>query len=157
MSDQHTSAPETRSRRGLLLWSLALNLFLICGIGAYVASSAFHHAGSFGQGGPAHQFETLASRLPAADASVLRAEFDKRAKEIEDEHNAAHRARDAVRLALSAEPYNAEATRTAMAEAWAAHVRLNQVLQDVIASAAGKMTAQGRAKLADFQPGPPRR
>jgi uncharacterized membrane protein len=157
MSDQQTSVPEKRSRRGILLWSLALNLFLICGIGAYVVSSAFHHGDSFGKGGPVHQFERLASRLPAADASILRTEFAKRAKEIEDEHQAAHRTRDAVRQALGAEPYNAEATRQAMGQAWAAHVRLNQVLQDVIASAAEKMTQAGRSELADFQPGPPRR
>jgi uncharacterized membrane protein len=156
MSDQATPVLETRSRR-ILLWSLALNLFLICGIGAYVASSAVHHGSSFGKGGPADQFERLASRLPAADASILRMEYGKRAKEIEDEHQAAHRTRDAVRLALSGEPYNAEATRQAMGQAWTAHVRLNQVLQDVIASAAEKMTRAGRSKLADFQPGPPRR
>ena len=157
MNDRQTPAPGTRSRRGILLWSLALNLFLICGIGAYVAGSAFHHAGSFGKGGPAHQFERLASRLPAADASILRTEFDKKAKEIEDEHQAAHSTRDAVRQVLSAEPYNAEATRQALAQAWAAHVRLNQVLQEVIEAAAEKMTQAGRAKLADIQPGAPRK
>ncbi len=156
MSAQQTISPDTRSRRAILFWSLALNLFLICGIVAYVASSALYNAGSFGKGGPAHQFETLASRLPAEDASILRTEFGRKAKEIEDEHQAAHRTRDAVRQALGAEPYNAEATRQAMEQAWAAHVRLNQVLQDVIASAAKKMTQAGRSKLADFQPGPPR-
>ena len=157
MSDRQTLVAETPSRRKILLWSLALNLFLICGIGAYVASSAFHREAPLGKGGPARQFEVLASRLPAEDATILRTEFGKRARAIEEEHKAAHRTRDAVRQALSAEPYNAGATQQAMSEAWATHVRLNQVLQDVIASAAGKMTQGGRSKLADWQPGPPRR
>lgn len=67
------------------------------------------------------------------------------------------RTRDAVRQALSAEPYDIDATRKPIAEAEAAHLRLDSLLQDVIASAAGKMTPEGRTKLADFQPGPPRR
>ena len=161
MSDQKTLVAEAAPWRRLTLWSLALNVFLICGIAAYMTGSALHKdlhkEESLGKGGPAHQFKKLAARLPAEDANVLQAEFGKKADAIEEEHKAAHRTRDAVRQALSAEPYNLEATRQAISEAEAAHFRLDKLLQDVIASAAGKMTPEGRSKLAEFQPGPPRR
>ncbi len=157
MSDQTTLAAKSRSWRGLMLWSLALNVFLICGAAAFLLSSALQKPAHTRTGGPAHQFEMLASRLPPEDSSVLRAEFAKTAEAVDEAHKAAHQTRDAVRAALSAQPYNVDAARRAMSEAEDAHLRLDKLLQDVIASAAGKMTAAGRAKLADFQPGPPRR
>ena len=157
MSDQQTLAAERPSLRKITFWSLALNVFLICGIAAFLLSSSLHNHVAGGGGGPAHQFEILASRLPPEDATVLRAEFSKKSEVIEEAHSAAHRTRDAVRAALSAEPYEIEAMRKAISEAEAAHLRLDNLLQDVIASAAGKMTSAGRSKLADFQPGPPRR
>jgi uncharacterized membrane protein len=157
MSDEKTRVAETRSRGGIVLWSLALNIFLICGIAAYLASSALYHPAPLRTGGPARQFELLAAGLPPGDGSVLHVEFLKKSEAIDEAHKAAHRTRDAVRQALSAEPYNAEATRQAMSEAEAAHLRLEQLLQDVIASAAAKMTPAGRSRLADWQPGPPRR
>ena len=157
MSDQHTLVAESRPWRGIVLCSLALNVFLICGIAAFLLSSSLHKHVAGGGGGPAHQFESLASRLPPEDANVLRTEFGKKSEVIEEAHSAAHRTRDAVRAALSAEPYEIEAMRKAISDAEAAHLRLDNLLQDVIASAAGKMTSAGRSKLADFQPGPPRR
>jgi uncharacterized membrane protein len=157
MSDQQANVSEARPRRGLLLWSLALNAFLICGIAAFLLSSALHQPMSSGKGGPAYQFERLASSLPAEDASVLRTEFGKKSEAVEEAHTAAHRTRDNVRLTLGAEAYDAEAARRAMSEAEAAHLRLDQLLQDVIVSAAAKMSPAGRSKLADWQPGPPRR
>jgi uncharacterized membrane protein len=156
MSEQETVVAEKQPRRGALLWSLALNVFLICVIGAYFAAHALHKPASVGPGGPARQFEALAARLPADDATALRAEFSKQAAAIDEAHKAAHRTRDAVRAALGADPYNEGAVRQAMSEAEAVHVRLNKLLQDAIASAAAKMTPAGRIKLADWQPGPPR-
>ncbi len=157
MSDQQTLIAEARPSRRIVLWSLALNVFLICGIAAFLLSSSLQKPVPARTGGPARQFEMLASRLPSEDANALRTEFGKKSEVIEEAHKDAHRTRDAVRLALSAEPYNAEAARQAMSEAETAHLRLDRLLQDVIASAAGKMTSAGRSKLADFQPGPPRR
>ncbi len=155
MSDTKTSA--ARPLRGLLIWSLALNLFLICGLGAYLASTALQKPAALGKGGPAIQFEALAAQLPAGDAGVLRAEFKARSEAIDEAHTALHRFQDGIRAALRAEPYDAGATQQAMAEAEAAHGRLEKLLQDVIASAAGRMSPAGRSKLAEFRPGPPRR
>ena len=157
MSDNQTLVADISPSRRIVLWSLALNVFLICGIAAFLLSSALHHSGPARTGGPARQFEMLASRLPTEDANVLRAEFGKKSEAIDEAHKDAHRTRDAVRQALGAEPYNEEAARKAISEAEDAHLRLDKLLQDVIASAAGKMTSEGRSKLADFQPGPPRR
>jgi uncharacterized membrane protein len=157
MSDQTTAVSETRPRRGLLLWSLALNVFLICGIGAFLLSSVFLSPAPFGKGGPARQFEILAERLPAGDAALLREEFGKKAAAIDEAHTAAHRTRDKVRLALSATPYGAAAAREALSEAEAAHIQLNRLLKDIILAAAEKMTPAGRLRLAEWQPGPPRR
>jgi uncharacterized membrane protein len=155
MSEQEAIIADKQQRRGALLWSLALNVFLICVIGAYFTAHALHKP-AFGPGGPARQFEALASRLPAEDAGALRAEFGKQAAAIDEAHTAAHRTRGAVRAVLGAAPFNEAAVRQAMSEADAAHVSLNKLLQDVIASAAAKMTSAGRLKLADWQPGPPR-
>ncbi len=157
MSDQKTLIAETSPWRRITLWSLALNVFLICGLAAFLLSSALQKPTAARTGGPARQFEMLASRLPAEDARVLRMEFAGKSEAVEEAHTEAHRTRDAVRQALSAEPFNLEATRQAISNAEAAHLRLDKLLQDVIASAAGKMTQAGRSKLADFQPGPPRR
>ncbi len=156
MSDQQTIL-EARPWRGIVLWSLALNVFLICGIAAFSLSSSFQKPATSGTGGPARQFEMLAARLPPDDASVLRTEFGKKAQAIDEAHTALHRSQDAMRLALRANPYDAGATQQAMSEAEAAHHRLEKLLQDVIASAAAQMTSAGRSKLADWQPGPPRR
>ncbi len=157
MSEQKPLGAETRPRRGLLLWSLALNVFLICGLGAFLLSSVFQAPAHFVTGGPARQFEILADRLPADDAALLREEFGKKAAAIDEAHSAAHRTRDKVRLALGAEPYNEAAAREALAEAEAAHIRLNRLLQEVTLAAAEKMTPTGRIRLAEWQPGPPRR
>jgi hypothetical protein len=54
-------------------------------------------------GGPTYQF----------DAGVAA----KKSEAIDEAHKAAHRTRDAVRQALSAEPYDIDATRKAIAEA----------------------------------------
>ena len=157
MSDQQALVTERRSLGWLTLCSLALNVFLICGIAAFMLAPLFQGEVPFRTGGPAHQFELLASRLPVGDANVLRTEFAMRVGAIDEAHTAAHRTRDAVRRALSAEPYDQQATQKAIEEAEAAHIRLDSLLQEVIASAAGKMTPEGRAKLGEFQPGPPRR
>ena len=55
-----------------------------------------------------------------------------------------------VRKSLRAQPFDPEAMRTAMAKNRAAHENFDQVLHDTIATAAAKMSAVGRAKLADW-------
>ncbi|MBJ7534313.1 periplasmic heavy metal sensor [Rhodomicrobium vannielii ATCC 17100] len=157
MSAQDTIAAESRPRRGLIFWSLALNMFFICGVVAFSVASLYKPVFRGGGGGPAYQFERIAARLPAQDADRLRAAFAQRASEVDETHAASHKARDAMRLALRAEPYDGDATRKAMADAQEARRRLETVIQAVIASAAAEMSLEARAQLAEWRAEPPRK
>ncbi|MBT3070995.1 periplasmic heavy metal sensor [Rhodomicrobium sp. Az07] len=156
MSAQDTIAAESRSRRGLLFWSLALNIFFIFGVVAFSLALLFKPAFR-GGGGPAYQIERMAARLPAQDGTRLMVALGERAGAVDEAHVAAHKARDALRLALRAEPYDGDATRKAMMDAQEARRRLETVVQGIIASAAADMSADGRAKLAEWRPRPPRK
>jgi hypothetical protein len=61
------------------------------------------------------------------------------------------------RTTLRAEPYSRDSTLQALAALEAEHGRLQRLLQDVIVSAADRMSAAGRSKLGERRPGPPRR
>lgn len=136
-------------RRKAILWLLALNLFVTCALLAFAVR--YFIAAPSPKFSPARRIELIADSLSSDDASVLRTEFLKRSDAIDQARERFSRARDAVRAALLAEPYVPEATRDAMSEAETAHRRLEQLYQDVIASAASKITSQGRAKLAEMQ------
>jgi uncharacterized membrane protein len=157
MSAQDTIAAENRPRRRLLFWSLALNIFFICCAAAFSLTALLKPAFHGGRGGPAVQFERLAAQLPAQDADRLKAAYAERGSEVDETHAAAHRARDALRLALRADPYDGDATQKAMAEARDARRRLETAIEEIIASAALDMSLEGRAKLADWRAEPPRR
>ena len=57
---------------------------------------------------------------------------------------------DDVRRSLRAEPFDADAMRKAMTDNHAAHERFDQVIHDMLATAASKMSVVGRTKLADW-------
>jgi uncharacterized membrane protein len=153
MNGQNLFSADGGSRRILLLLSLALNVFLLFGAGSFWAHRHWGDAHIPWGGGPLHRFEALAQRMTPADAEVLRAEVRKRSKAIDEAHEALHHAQDAIRKALRAEPYDNAAVRTAMSEAKDAYLHLEGQLQDVIASAAEQISAQGRAQLAGLEPG----
>jgi hypothetical protein len=56
-----------------------------------------------------------------------------------------------MRKSLRAEPFDPEAMRVAMAENRTARDNFDQVLHDMIASAAARMSTVGRTKLADWR------
>jgi uncharacterized membrane protein len=137
---------EGAQRKGLLAL-LALNLFLIGIIGAftvryYIAEPAAHR-----KAGPARRIEAMSALLSPGDAAVLRVEFAKKSEVIERVSDAYRLAREKVRLALRAEPYSLEAMRAAMAEARTQRLQLEELMQEVIATAAAKMTLEGRERL----------
>jgi uncharacterized membrane protein len=136
-------------RRTILLLS-ALNLFLIGIIGAFVVRYYSGEPPTHRKAGPAHRIEKIASRLPAEDALILRLEFTKKSGAIEDASDAFRQAREKVRSALRAEPYDLAATSAAMSEAEGLHQKSEQLIHAVIASAAAKMTPEGRRKLAEW-------
>jgi uncharacterized membrane protein len=135
----------------LLLGSLALNLFFVGAAGAVayrysspVPLTTVSRIDLIGR------LDRLANTLPSGDADIMRAQL--RADEVKI---AAARAdlrlsRDDVRRSLRAEPFDADTMRKAMTANHAAHERFDQVIHDMLASAAGKMSVIGRNKLADW-------
>jgi len=139
-----------RWSRWILFVSLALNLFFI---GAW-AAFAWRHFGweRHRPWTPATRIERLAAALPAGDAEKLRGEFRTRQGNIEAAITSYRQAQRGMREALRAEPFNADALRAAMAEARNARGKLDEALQEVIASAGAAMTPEGRRSLADWTP-----
>jgi uncharacterized membrane protein len=146
-----------RGSRWLLLGSLALNLFFIGVTGAlvtryYLADRAVSAAPT--DRSVAARVERLAATLPSHDAEILRGEYRANAGTVDASRAAYHQAQDEVRRVLRADPFEPEAMRGAMVKTRAARQVFDQLLQDMIASAAGKMSTAGRNKLADWPPGP---
>jgi uncharacterized membrane protein len=139
-----------RWSRWILFISLALNLFFI---GAWAAFAWRHYAWErHGPWNAATRIERLAASLPSGDAEKLRAEFRAHQANIEAAVATYRQAQRRTREALRADPFNVEALRAAMAEARAARGKLDEALQDVIASAGAAMTPEGRRSLADWTP-----
>lgn len=148
---------EDRGSHWFVLASLALNLFFIGTIGALiyrhyttppVTISVPLDRSAVGR------IERIAATLPAADADVLRTEYRAKAATLDTARGDFENTIDDIRQTFRAEPYNVESTRAAMVGARAARQRFEELLHDVIASSAAKMSAAGRLKLAEF--GPPR-
>ena len=153
MSDRLLSdAGGGRNSRRILLVSLALNLFFF-GIGGallwrhYVSPSPTRAPGYWTA---AARMDRLAATLPAIDAEKLRAEFSSRATAVDAASGIYRGAQQRLRAALQAEPFSLEDVKTAMAQSRAARQKLDEALQDVIASASAAMTPDGRRHLADW-------
>jgi uncharacterized membrane protein len=139
-----------RWSRWILFVSLALNLFFI---GAWAAFAWRHFAWARHRPwSPATRIERLAAALPAGDAEKLRNQFRTHQGNIEGAVASYRQAQRGTREALRAEPFNADALRSAMAEARKARGKLDEALQDVIATAGAAMTPEGRRSLADWTP-----
>jgi uncharacterized membrane protein len=147
-------AGEYRPLRWALLTSLAVNLFFIGSVGALVLRS--YLAGPPLSAERPHTAEAridrLAATLPAADADKLRAQFATESSSAEAARETYDRALEQVKSSLRAEPFDASALRAAMANARSARLALDQVLQDIIATAVSRMSSTGRDRLADWTP-----
>jgi uncharacterized membrane protein len=146
-----------RSSRYLLVASLALNLFVVAAAGALYVRHQFAQPAATQAERPrtaAARIERLAATLPAADAETLRGAFRARADTTEAARDALNRASERIQGALRAEPFNPGALRAAMAETRTVRIAYDQAFHEVVAAAAAGMTAQGRAKLADWPPRP---
>jgi uncharacterized membrane protein len=147
---------DDRTSRWLVLASLALNLFFVGAGGALVARH--YLAAPSASPAPidrsvAARMERLAITLPSSDADVLRAEYRAKAMSVDGARETYRKAQDEVRRILRTEPFQGDAMRAAMTEQRAARQVFDQLLQDVIASAAARMSPAGRNKLADWPPG----
>ena len=147
---------EDRASRWILLVSLGLNLFFVGAAGAFAVRH--YVVADAGRAVPvdrsvAARIERLAATLPASDGEILRGEYRATAASVDGSREAYRRAQDDVRQTLRSEPFRPEAMRAAMSETRRARQVFDQLLQDVIASAAAKMSVTGRNKLADWPPG----
>ena len=144
---------EDRTSRRIVLWSLGLNLFFIGLVAALLVRLSIAPPAPAPIDRSANgRIERIAAVLPAADATVIRAEYRAKAAPVDAARDEFERAIDAVRQTFRAEPYDIAATRAAMAEARAARQKFDLLLHDIIASAVSKMSATGRQKLADWSP-----
>ena len=144
------AAPPRRTSRVVLLVSLALNLFFL---GAVAAFALRHYAWDRRDAWtPSARVERLAASLPPGDADKLRAAFREHTPAIEAARGAFRASHERLRQNLRAEPYNADAVRSAMADIRAARSKLDEALQETIVSASSQMGPDSRRALADWTP-----
>jgi uncharacterized membrane protein len=136
-------------RWGLLL-SVALNVFLAAVIVAHLAAHRPRGPERGPGGGMGPRIDRMAASLPAPDGEKLRAAFAARAESVRSATSAFRQSQAAVRQALRAEPFEPAALAAAMAESRMKRLALEQELQTVVATAVAEMSAEGRAKLAEW-------
>ena len=130
----------------LLAASLALNLFLVALIAAHLLRRPGHERWAR----PAMVIERLAASLPRADGDKLRAALAARNTEVGVLVDAFRAAQDEVRAALRSQPFDEAALARAMADAETAHAALEKAIHGLMANAAGQMSPEGRAGLANW-------
>ena len=144
---------QDRSARWWLIGSLALNLLFIGTIGTLAVRHALAPSQPSATERPrtaAARIERLAAPLPAADAEKLRAAFRAREAAAEGGREGLNRAFERTQAAMRAEPFDAAQLRAAYGEVRAARPVYEQAMQDIIASAAGEMSREGRGKLSEW-------
>ncbi len=139
------------SSRWLLLGSLALNLFFI-GIMLAMAVRAPAPTPSTWDPDVFVRMERIAQTLPAGDAAILRAHVDAERATVANAQSTWQSDRDSIREVLRQEPFDAAALRSIMARTRADRQAYDQVLQNLFAEAASKMSHEGRLALANWPP-----
>jgi uncharacterized membrane protein len=132
--------------RWLLLGSLALNLFFI---GVAIAMAIRAPAPSTWDPDVFVRVERLAATLPPADAGILRGEMTAHHDAIAHAQEAYMNSRADIRVALRQQPFSAEGLRTAMAKTQDERQAYYEMIHNVFADAAAKMSPAGRLALAN--------
>lgn len=101
----------------------------------------------------------MAAALPSADADILRASFATRAPHLGNRPRNREETFERIRTALRTEPFDAQALAAIFAEGRQTRDRIDDSIEGALIEAAGKMSPEGRHKLADWRPPfpPPRR
>lgn len=105
---------------------------------------------------PERMIEEMAETLPTADAAILRQSFAARAAKAE------HRSRNPeemflkISAALKAEPFDPQALAAIFRDGRKTRDAIDDSIEGALVDAATKMSAEGRHKLADWHPRPPR-
>ncbi|MCA1907994.1 MAG: periplasmic heavy metal sensor [Magnetospirillum sp.] len=105
---------------------------------------------------PERMIEEMAETLPAADAAILRQSFGARTAKLE------HRPRNPEEMflkigaALKTEPFDPLALAAIFRDGRKSRDAMDDTIEGALVDAATKMSAEGRHKLADWHPRPPR-
>jgi len=134
--------------RWLLLGSLALNLFFI---GVAVAMAVRAPAKPRWDPNVFVRVERIAETLPPADADVVREAMQANHAAIDKTQSAYYAAREDIHETLRQDPFKVAEMRAAMAKMRAARQAYDEVVQNVFADAAPKMSSAGRHALADWR------
>lgn len=142
-----------RSSRWLLLASLALNLFFV-GVGGALLWQTYAWNQSLTGQVSSHNIDTriqqIAATLPPEDGDKLRTAFAAKRTRIDDADSNFHRARNAVRAAVAAQPFDGDALRAAMGRLRVARQAVDRQVQDFFADLVPTLSQAGRQKLADW-------
>jgi uncharacterized membrane protein len=151
----HLRATTGARMHWLLLGSLALNIAFVGAAGAvayrYSTPAPLANVSRIEHSLPI-RLNQIAARLPATDAQLIRDELRAEEEKIAVAQADLRLSQEEVRNSLRADPFDARAMRTAMANSRAARENFDQVLHDMIATAAAKMSPVGRTRLADWRP-----
>jgi uncharacterized membrane protein len=134
--------------RWLLLGSLALNLFFI---GVAVAMAVRTPAKPRWDPNVFVRVERIAEALPPADANIVRQAMQANHDAIDKAQTAYYAAREDIHETLRQDPFKVADMRAAMAKMRAARQAYDEVVQNVFADAAPKMSSAGRHGLADWR------
>jgi uncharacterized membrane protein len=152
---QAVPATNRSGPRWLLLGSLALNLFFV---GVAVAMAV--------RGPPPHprwdpnvfvRVERIARTLPPADGAILRDAMNANHAAIDQAQTAFYAAREEIHETLRQDPFKVADMRAANAKMRAARQHFDEIIQEVFADAAPKMSTAGRRALADWHNGSSKR
>mgnify|MGYP001555972778 CR=1 FL=1 len=161
MTDESATPAERRMWRWIkiaLVVSIAFNLFLaaILGVGLYRrhAESRLAEQAAVGTESGAPTARALARALavlPPADAVLLSDAVARHRRELAVAAFAFARAMRETRAALAADPVDADRLRAALEEARRRREAFGPILEEILLDAAPKMSAEGRATLAQLE------
>ena len=97
--------------------------------------------------------EGLAATLPPADATKLRAVLANHTPALEIASADVRKAREGVRQALRAEPFNPAALDQAMVEFSTRRLEMQKRFQTVVAGAAAQVSPDARGRMAEWRGG----
>lgn len=101
---------------------------------------------------PERMIEDMAATLPAADAAILRQSFAARAPDLGQRPRNREDMFERIRAALKAEPFDAQAMTVIFRDGRAVRDAIDDSIEQALIEAAGKMSGEGRRKLADWRP-----
>lgn len=140
-----------------LVGSVALNLFLAGVIGAWVLRPQFVERSASASPPTAGSIASrMAARLPNADRPILHQAFEAHEREIGEHFKQWRMAQQMTRLALRNDPYDGDAFTAAFERAQEARDKFQMAIHQATREAAGRMSHDGRMKLAQ-SPGSSRR